>query len=207
MSTLSIQIDAKTLTNFLPARKNPFTVQLTTTLPFRFHVGNWNTQIQRLQHLDYRAAIVGPRGTGKSTCLRSLATKLDDVKVKSHLLLLPHDKNRHDRLVDEAVQNGAMGKILLVDGIERLRLRLKWKILRTKRIVATAHRRQFLPPYYLPTWFNTTTCKDLLKHLLNDLGVSDGVIQAKAYRLFESHRGNIREVLRELYDLKACDAI
>lgn len=95
--------------------------------------------------------------------------------------------------------------VLLVDGLERLpwsqRLRLIYGIGRPTRcagLVVTLHQ----PSAWtrLPIWIRTQPTLELLQTLLEELGTTGRVPLEIAAQLFEKHRGNLREVLREMYD-------
>jgi hypothetical protein len=66
--------------------------------------------------------------------------------------------------------------------------------LRTRRaggLVITSHR-----PGLLPTLFECTTSPELLAEIVGELSGAD----LEAGELYERHRGNVRDALRELYD-------
>jgi hypothetical protein len=58
------------------ARDNPFAVERVLGIHYRPQDGTWDDLLARLTALDYRAAIVGGHGTGKSTLLDDLAVWL-----------------------------------------------------------------------------------------------------------------------------------
>lgn len=95
--------------------------------------------------------------------------------------------------------------VLLVDGVERLpwsqRLQLIYRTggsARCAGLVVTLHQ----PSAWtrLPIWVRTQPTFALLETLLEELGTAGTVPRDIAAQLFEKHRGNLREVLRELYD-------
>ncbi len=189
----------------LAAKQNPFSVQRTTSVPYRFAVGDWSFHLKKLYEFDCRAAIVGPRGTGKSTLLRDLEVRLIDSGQECVRLALPQDTKNHQAVVVRAASMTRLKtSILLVDGIERLSPWLRLRLLRCERVVATFHRSLALSFFRMPVWMTTETDQRLLEHLLDQLDVgADTEIQSEARRLFTIHGGNLREVLRDLYDQAA----
>ena len=193
---------------YLAAKDNPFTVQLTTSLPYRLIEGNWDLHLRRLRTFNHRASVVGPRGTGKSTLLKDLANKLLENSCRCFELFLPHEKQFHDEMLREARQLSKQGSVILVDGMERLSLPQRLRLLRCNKIVATSHRPIRFPLFGLPIWIRTTTNLDILRDILSSLEIHPReIIIERAEQLFEKYRGNVREVLRELYDLKASGQI
>lgn len=95
--------------------------------------------------------------------------------------------------------------ILLIDGIERLpwsqRFRLLHSTARQGRcggLVVTLHR----PCRWtrLPVWVHTRPTLELLEIILKELGITGSLPPDFARQLFEKHAGNLREVLREMFD-------
>ncbi len=99
--------------------------------------------------------------------------------------------------------------ILLIDGIERLpwpqRLWLIHVAAQTTRcagLVVTLH--QPCRWVRLPIWVRAQPSVALLEQLLLELGVAHSVPPTLAHHLFRRHAGNLREVLRELFDGGHC---
>ena len=102
------------------------------------------------------------------------------------------------------------GTLLLVDGIERLTwLERQWLVHRTASehqaagLIAIVHHRLNL--LRLPVWIETAPTQDLLVDLVDDLLAEQPEsmclpIQHRARILFQQHRRNIRDTLRQLFD-------
>jgi len=62
-------------------------------------------------------------------------------------------------------------------------------------LIITVHR-----PSRLPTLLRTTTTPQLLQQITNELLSGNTPPPARIEELYATHRGNLREALRELYD-------
>ncbi len=97
----------------------------------------------------------------------------------------------------------AASHAFLIDGVEQLSW-LDWKrfCLYAKNagaMIITSHVKK-----KMPTLLNTKTSPELLHDLvLNLVGEKNMVSKQALTRLFETHHGNIRLALRELYDVWA----
>lgn len=194
---------------FLPARKNPLCIDKVTNLPFRFPTGNWKSEMLRLEHMGYRASIVGLQGSGKSTLLSELNLRLQRKGVAAHFLFIPnlgtwsrglHREKRFNPSAEvaDAIHASLQGKVVLVDGIERINFFLKRRLLKKTighSLVVVQHKKS-----KLPTWIHCETNQALMKQLLEELGLNQTEILAAAHDAFEKNGGNIRMALRELYD-------
>ena len=184
--------------NFVTARHNPFATDQLHTIPFRFIDGDWNDHLLRLATLGYRAAIVGQRGSGKSTLLRALTQHLPMVGQPVSYVYLPFEKSAHKALLAEGWARSMRGAVLLVDGMERLSICNRFRLLRATAslpgLIVTQHHNG-----RLPTWFHCQTSQTLLRGVLQDMQITQPEIIAAAERAFEHSQGNIRDALRELY--------
>ena len=189
----------------LPARDNPLAMSLTTNVAFRFASHDWEFHFQRLSELGFRASIVGRRGSGKSTLLAELHHELERRGVDSHFVFLPQDRGLHAAMLNAAFERSRAGAVLLVDGIERLGLFQRRKLLNRARksagLVITKHHR-----CKLPTWIQTQTSPELMTDVLVDLNLDHPQVILAGQVAFEKHDGNIRNALRELYDQFAAGA-
>lgn len=186
----------------LPAHQNPLRMELIAAVPFRFRHGDWPTNLGWLKRLNYRAAIVGPKGSGKTTLLAELAERLDN----SLYLNLPHEKQPHAAMLADARAGTQAGKIILVDGIERLswlqRQTLYFGTAGKAGLVVVVHRK-----CRLPTWITCRTDEQLLTHVLKQLGLDKPEVHAAALKAFHLTRGNIRDALRLVYDQFADESL
>jgi len=160
-------------------------------LAFRPQAATWPAILHRLESLRYRAAVVGPHGSGKTTFMEELAARLLQTGRQPCLLRINED-NRRYTLPDVTPRT-----IILFDGADHLPW-LQWRKLKSRTqnaagLIITSHRHDMLP-----TLLETTTTPDLLRDLVSELSsdVSPDLIDD----LFNRHRGNLRDALFNLYD-------
>jgi GTPase SAR1 family protein len=174
------------------ARCNPFRTERTDRLAYRWHGITLPQMMQRLQALNYRGAIVGPDGSGKTTLLEELETKLcrRGFPIKKYFL------NRDS--VYKEPPNSQSDEILLFDGADLLKGK-QWRDFVKQNeggLIITSHRKGLLP-----TLVECSTSLRLLEEIVEDLiGRSNDFPLANLYR---EHKGNLRDVLRTLYDICA----
>jgi hypothetical protein len=157
--------------------------------------------LERLEKMDYRGAIIGRDGSGKTTLMEDLAAELS--KRGFHVISVfindttPLTEGRYGELLRTAGENS----IVLIDGADHLNAglwrRLNREILGTARgLVVTAHK-----PGMLETLLECRTDLALFEQIVAELRPEEAVEVAKLAQIFERHDGNIRDGLRELYDI------
>ena len=185
---------------FIRAKDNPFTVQRVTAVPYRFESGDWESNLSKLKSLNYRAVILGPQGSGKSTLLRDLCDQLKRREKTVHYFLLPHEKS-HQRVLVQNCFDLPDQSIVLIDGIERLPRWQRIRIFcRMPRLVVTAHSRSPIPILRLPVWIQARPSVESVRYVLEKIDRYDTDTYCHAKKLFRIHAGNIRNVMRDLYD-------
>jgi len=186
------------------ARDNPFSADRMQGLGYRLRDITWDVLLERLERLNWRGAIVGQEGSGKTTLLEGLGPRLRERGLNA--LAIPRDSaaTERGRRVLAPIQAGLTARdVLLFDGAERL-TPYAWKTLRDDSrkaggLIVTSHR-----PGLLPTLVECATSPQLLDALLRELVPQDFErIAPTARALFRRHRGNIRNVFRDLYDVYA----
>ena len=185
------------------ARQNPFRSECVLAVRYRppGAVGDaaiasgLAVLVDRLQRMGSRGALVGPEGSGKTTLLEDLEAPLEARGLECHFLRLNWECREPPATFWQ--QELGPGQALLIDGAEVMR---RWQWRRVRRhagqagaLVATLHR-----PGLLPTLLQTATSPPLLGVILSELGQPLPTDQTE--RLWRAHGGNLRLVLRQLYD-------
>jgi hypothetical protein len=184
------------------ARDNPFATDRVLKVRYRPQGWSWEALLARLAALDYRAAIVGPEGHGKTTLLEDLGQRLAARGLRARDLRLTRERPAFSReFLRELWATVGERDVLLLDGAEQMGRLAWWRFARRARkargLVITSHRAGLLP-----TLVECETSAGLLRGIVEDLapGVAAG---GRAEALFARHGGNVREALRELYDVHA----
>jgi energy-coupling factor transporter ATP-binding protein EcfA2 len=182
----------------LRARDNPFAVHRVLAERYRLDEDGWTRLDARLAALDNRGAIVGPHGSGKTTLLEDLAERLER-RGERVVMLRFTSTERQSRANDGVILSEAKDlQFVLVDGAEQLSrfdwLRLRFSARSARGLVITSHRDGMLPLLQ-----RCHTSPALLAELVHSLGQSMSSVESAA--LHARHRGNLREAIRELYDL------
>lgn len=188
----------------LRARDNPFAVERVLQLRYRFRNDDWPALLTRLKSLRYRAAIVGPHGSGKTTLLEELGDRLTAQGFRVHRLFLNEQSRAYPAEFVRTIQVELMpNNVILFDGCEQLGplawRRFRWETRRAGGLVITTH-----APGRLPTLWTCETNPGLLTDLVGHLtATSSKIAQKDLDGLYAQHRGNLRDVLRALYDKAA----
>ncbi len=185
----------------MKAKDNPFRADKVEGVPYYVQDILREDLYVRLRMLHYRAAIVGREGTGKTTLLEQIKKDLEEQKKDIFLITLNKERPYFFwSLLKKIRQRIDRDTIILLDGADVLPF-WHWKILchLTKKaagLIVTTHSLKLLPELiYCRT--NKDVLQLVLEHLL---GNESGKAQALSRVLFDTHKGNIREVLRDLYE-------
>ena len=184
------------------ARDNPFATARVHGIRYRFRGEAWDNLFRRLAALNHRGAIVGPEGAGKTTLLEDFEPRLLERGFKIVSLRLTRDTPTIDRgVLRELSLSISTQHFILFDGAEQLSRWSWWRFLQSIRraggLLITSHR-----PGLLPTLIECRTSQELLAGIVADLLQEPAERQhARAAELFSKHRGNLRDALRELYDV------
>lgn len=168
---------------------NPFRSERIDALDYRLRGESWESALARLASLEHRAAVVGPRGHGKTTLLDALARRLAE---RGHEVVRTRIEGRAPFRADDA-----RGRTFLLDGTETLgfwrRRQLRAQLTSARGLIVSLH-----APGWLPTWIRCETDPALLAELCTELapGAIDPDIVSE---LWQRHGGNLRSCLLELY--------
>jgi hypothetical protein len=186
------------------ARDNPFAIDRVHQVRYRFLHTTWDDFLDRLAALDYRAALVGPDGSGKTTLLEDLDPYLRARNFDTKRLRLTREIRTFPRGFLKSFVAGLSDRdLVLFDGADHMKS-LAWRRFerQTRKaggLIIASHR-----PGLLPTLLECATTPALLAEILEELmGEEAAALADKANHLFEKHQGNIRDVLRGLYDVYA----
>ncbi len=192
----------KTTLRRVSAKDNPFAVHKTGAIPFDFQetpFANMKAFAMHTNSYNFHGAILGRHGNGKTTLLCDLNSWISDQDIDSELVFLPRERDLQRLAIETTVRRGQSGAIVLVDGLERLPFLSRQRLLHHSKsfsgFIATTHRSS-----RLRTLIHCRTTQQNLMAVLESLQLSQPDIVAAAETLFSKHRGNIRFVLRELYD-------
>jgi len=182
----------------MKSRDNPFASRYIESLAYQCLTLKWEEIMQRLPALKYRAAIIGPEGTGKTTLLEEIGEKLKQKGLNAFYFRC--DKKTFHRTISEVKRTSSSDSAFLIDSAEQLNW-LVWKqlyfyIKKAKAVIICSHKKG-----RLPTLLTTSTTPALLYNLALELvGEKQMPPRQEINRLFSSHHGNIRLAFRELYD-------
>lgn len=185
------------------ARDNPFNAQRVLAIRYRLSGLTWEDLLARLDALRCRAALVGPHGHGKTTLLEDLGERLAGRGFRIRMVTL-HEGDRQLGAAQRKVlfHSLAPSDVLLLDGAEQLG-RLSWFEVRARTraaggLIITSHR-----PGLLPTLHECRTTSGLLAEIVAELAGE----RLETGELFTRHCGNVRDALREMYDLWPTGAV
>lgn len=183
------------------ARDNPFRTESVLRVRYRLLGIEWDQLLGRCEQLQYRAALVGACGSGKTTLLEDLEPRLRAKGFETVRLRLNHQSSHQERW---SLLNTTSRHFLLFDGAEQLNWVawqfFKWRTRRAAGLIITTHK-----PGRLPTLWNCNTSAELLSEIMAAVlaGSRFTTPPADPADLFRKHKGNLREALRECYDLMA----
>jgi hypothetical protein len=188
-----------------PQDSNPFATRFTRpgAIPYWFEAEESVARlIARLRENNGWGQIVGPHGSGKSTLLATLGPVLRAAGQDVVTFVCAEGQRRLPDL-RQVARDWTARTLVIVDGYEQLSHWSRWRLKRTCRVrgaglLVTSHQPVGFPPL-VATAADRETTRRLVDHLIRNSGFTIGPEQID--RLFQQHRGNVREILFGLYDL------
>lgn len=182
------------------ARENPLRVERVHQLRHVPVGWTWQDLDARLRELEYRGAIVGPQGSGKTTLLNDLDAQLTRRGMGVIRIML---SDMHRWIPEPSLEacRRHPESFVFLDGAEQLPRR-RWRSFQrevsgSRGLIVTSHR-----PTDLPTLVECRTSPQLLERLLNELLTPEifASLGDLPGRLCRNYNGNLRSVIRSLYD-------
>ena len=185
----------------LPAHQNPFRASRIDALPFHFEQQHLSQVWDRFRSQHWRGVLVGAHGSGKTTLRETLEHRIRTEGRKVHQIILTDTVIPTWDLLHDHMQSCDAQTLVSLDGLDRLSPMLWWRFQRATKhcsgMLATSHVAGRLPLLY-----QHTTSPALLKLLVGWLLANPSLFtDQESQRLFDRHQGNIRDCLRELYDV------
>jgi hypothetical protein len=183
---------------------NPFRSERVLQVRYQLQGATWEDLLARWQERQRRGAIIGPHGTGKTTLLESVEPRLREQGLDTRFLRLNTEQRElAPGLLNQICASLTPSVVLLLDGAEQMSaLAWRWFLWRTRRaggLLITTHQAGRLPT----VWECRTSATLLAEIAARLLAVEPAAVQERAEELFQKHRGNLRDALREWYDLVA----
>lgn len=184
---------------------NPFSTRYIRpgAIPYQLPPGTTlSGLVERFEAHAWRGAILGPHGSGKSTLVAALIPAIEAVG-KSVLRIELHDGQRRLPVDLGQAVSGQTQCVVIIDGYEQLSWWNRWRVQRLCRrraigLLVTSHK-----PVGLPELCRTSTDLALAQSIVASLvaGRCEPIALDEWTPRFESHQGNLRETLFDLYDL------
>jgi hypothetical protein len=163
---------------------------------------NWETVLKQLRDAAGWGEIIGPHGSGKSTLLSGLIPLLQAEGWQVQRIDL-HDGDRRLPIVLRQMPDMNVPYMIIIDGYEQLGHLSRFQLKRHCRqrgwgLIVTAHQ-----PTGLPKLFNTATTIELANRVVEELlnNSEYAASQQDIADCYTRHKGNLREMLFDLYDL------
>ena len=183
------------------ARDNPFRSEKIERLGYRLEGTTWTELLARCERLNYRCAVVGRYGSGKTTFLEELEKQLQGARFRTRLIRLRMGRRVFvPTLLNRLTKGLTRREILLFDSAGQLNYAawhwLRWNSRHARGLIITVHK-----PGRLPTLWECRTSSALLAELLAHLlDCCPDQVRHLAANLCDKHDGNLREAFRECYD-------
>ncbi len=184
----------------MKARENPFASCCLHQIPYIPVKMPWREIKGRVESLRYRAAILGPEGSGKTALLFHLQSLLERRGLETVYLQVYKRNNYLWPFKTKNVQTIDPDKIYLIDGVDLLPaiswFYLRLKMRHAKGLIVSSHKNRWLP-VLVHCETNINLLNDILSRLLPNPTES---VSSLGEKFFRQRKGNLRDVLRDLYE-------
>jgi energy-coupling factor transporter ATP-binding protein EcfA2 len=181
------------------ARLNPFNTSKIRLIPYQWREATPSQLLFSLEQNRFRGSILGPHGSGKSTLLQTLRSLLEKKGFKTVQIFLNRDSSIHTlELFRHVIFAHRTSSVLFIDGADLLSwpqwMMVRWFAFSLSGVIVTSHEQPLLPVIWRCRP-ERGLAQDIVR-FLSGTTVPEVAIQ----QLFLKHSGNMREILRELYD-------
>ncbi|MBD3241391.1 MAG: hypothetical protein GF331_12450 [Chitinivibrionales bacterium] len=183
------------------ARDNPFRTERVLAFRYRLESRELASLLDRFAALHYRASLVGPQGTGKTTLREDIEARMREQGWRICGVRLCREDPRLTAEQRRRIREADAATLVTVDGAEQLGW-CAWRWLRrvSRRaggLLVTLHRERGLPVLH------SHRCDfEVVRTMVSALAGHDTAVSLdKDLReMYAVYGGNTRDVLRELYD-------
>ncbi|MHC4636845.1 MAG: GTP-binding protein [Planctomycetota bacterium] len=188
----------------MKARENPFSVRNVERIRYRPLNTSMNELLGRVEQIKYCGCISGPHGSGKTTLLEDVQSHLTKKGGKTLSVFIndSHPLTRPRRI--DLITNLTGREIVFIDGADLIDP-FTWFFLKNRIIkkctglIVTSHRSGLLP-----SLIECRTSCELLGEIVARLLPQNEMIRSDLLKqIYHQHSGNIRNCLRQLYDIYA----
>jgi GTPase SAR1 family protein len=183
------------------ARHNPFRTQRLEAINFRPQGTSWSCLMDRLETMNFRCAVVGPHGSGKTTLFEQLAEKLNQQGHQiAHVRINEVGQCWGCPSLDQWVASLNTTETVLFDGANHLPRRMWYRLRQHNKLIITSHTTGLLP-----TLITTQTSEAMLRELVREI-VDDatyGELEDRICHVYQQSDGNLRTAFLSLYDAVA----
>ena len=186
------------------ARDNPFCAERIDRIAYIPVAAVVEDLVSKIEQMNFRGAITGPRGAGKTTLLGGLKSRFKEKSFTVKTIFVndttPFTKDRRK----EFIVGLTCGELVFLDGAEQLGTigwrRFKRQVLESAAgLVITSHK-----PGLLETIIECSTTPGLFLEIVSQLtGEGFPLDEKQLIEIYDHHKGNIRNCLRQLYDICA----
>jgi hypothetical protein len=188
----------------MKARENPFNTERLNEIRYHLIKGTWEDLMKKLAGMNYRASITGPHGSGKSKLLQDIQIRLGELGFGTKTIFLNKEKRRLEKhFLNSFLENMSAKDIIFFDGAD-LMGRLEWRRFKRRTagaagLIVASHR-----AHLLPALMKCSTSPELLHEIVRQLlGKHAPELLITTEAIYHKHRGNMRDAIRELYDIYA----